>query len=230
VSGSTVLPESEQSHYPPAAVSIEQMPPTARYVGSWPGHPSRKIINVADPETRHAFQARIRELWEATRVPIRYVDNIPPHPKMLAVQPWAASCKHMEELRRLAESLGSRVMFNIPMLVGDLSDEEARQLIEAVGQGGISLEMPWHARVRQSKEATERTARRYRQLLDSGMAILMIPVKTPEDELTNWVRSWRKPTDHIYLSGPFWKAPDLGIYTLQQTENQLLPAVYPRGL
>jgi hypothetical protein len=216
VSGSTVIPETEQNHYPPANVSIEQMPPNSKYAGSWPGHTTRRIVDIADADTRHALQAGIRQLWENVPAPLRFVDNVPAHRKVSSsTPPWEATCKHIEELRKIAESLGSRVVLNIPMHVGELSDQEARQLMEAVGQNGIALEMPWSEGIRKSNEATKRAANRYRQFLDSGMAIILIAVKTPEGQLTAWVGSWRKPTDHIYIASPFFKQPDMSLYMLQ---------------
>jgi hypothetical protein len=215
VSGTTVIPKSEQNHYPPANVSIEQMPPDAQYVGSWPGHATRRIVNLADPATRQPLEAGIQELWKRFPSPIIFVDNMPALPGATGGQPWEATCKHMEELGKIAEAQGSRVMFNMPIHVGELSDQQTQKLIQAVDHNGISLEMPWHANIRKSKDATERAQKRYRQLLDSGMAIVMIPVKTPEDQLAAWVRTWRKPTDHLYLAGPFYKQPDMSVYTFQ---------------
>lgn len=216
ISGTTVVPESEQKHYPQAAVSIEQMPANARYAGSWPGWPTRKIIDVTDADTRHALQANIKQLWENTPAPVRYIDNIPAHPKVARAAPWEASCQHMQELREMAESMGSRVMFNIPLHVGEMSDRETEQFIRAVGQNGISLEMPWHPTIRQSREATLRAEKRYRQLLDSGMAIVLIPGKSaPEDQLLPWVRTWKKPTDRLYISVPFFRPPDPSVAMVQ---------------
>lgn len=215
ISGTSVLPQSEQNHYPIGAVSIEQMPATAHYMGSWPGHPTRRMVDISDDDTRHALEAQIRKFWESVPAPIRFVDNIPPHPKVLKTQPWDVSCKYMQELRGIGESLGSRVLFNIAMHVSDLSDREAQQLIQAVGQGGILLEMPWSANIRKNPDATARAQKRYRQLLDSGMAIVMIPVKTPEDDLANWIRSWRKPKDNLYVSTVFTKAPPAAVYAVQ---------------
>jgi len=214
ISGSTVLPQSEEDHYPPRAVAIEQMPPTAHYAGSWPGRPSRKYVDLTDADTRHAFQAAIRQIWEATPAPVRFVDNIPPTPK-LGGGPWDVTCTHMHELGEIAASQGSRAIFNMAVHVGELTDREAQQLMDAVGHNGISLEMPWHANIRRSKEATKNAEKRYRQLLDSGMAIEMIPVKTPEDELKAWVTTWRKPTDHLYIAGLFYKPPDPSIHMFQ---------------
>jgi hypothetical protein len=48
------------------------------------------------------------------------------------------------------------------------------------------------------------------------MAIVMIPVKIDEGALAAWVRTWKKPADHLYISGVFWKQPDLAVYKLQR--------------
>jgi hypothetical protein len=215
VSGTTVGPQADQTVYPPASVSLEQMPATARYVGSWPGQPNRKIIDVTDTDTRHAFQAGMRQMWESMPAPVRFVDNAAVHRSAGRGQPWGAYCKNMEEIRKIGEFLGSRVIFNISAHIGTLSDEETEQLMQAVRDGGVALEMPWAPAIRQSKEATERAKARYRQLLDSGMGIVMIPVDAPEDALADWVHTWRKPTDHLYISGTFWKPPNMKIHRVQ---------------
>jgi len=215
VSGTTIGPEADQTVYPPSAVTLERMPDSAHYVGSWPGQPDRRIIDVADAPTRQALQAGIKQLWERVPAPIRFVDNAAAHQSTGGKQPWTAYCKNMEEIRKMAESLGSRVIFNISMHTGVLSDEETRQLIQAVGRdNGIALEMPWAPAIRRSKEATAIAKMRYRELLDNGLVVIMIPFETPAEQLAAWVRTWRKSTDHIYLSGIFWKPPET-VYTLQ---------------
>ncbi|MGC1684420.1 MAG: hypothetical protein WA734_02260, partial [Candidatus Acidiferrales bacterium] len=210
ISGRTVGPASDQTVYPPGSVAIEQMPANARYVGSWPGQPDREIIDVRDPDTRHAFQTGIKELWEREPSSIRFVDNAAVQPAVVRGEPWKAYCDNMREIRMLAESQGSRAIFNIAMHVGLLTDEEARQLIEAIGpDNGVALEMPWHPSIQKSPEATAKAVSRYRQLLDSGLVVIMIPVDMQPSVLSDWIRKWKKPTDHLYISGIFWKAPDL---------------------
>lgn len=208
VSGTTVSPQSTRNTYPPNAVSTEQMPADARYAGAWPKNPDRKIINVSDANTRHELQANIAKLWTAVPAPLRFVDNAAFHQSVGGTQPWRDHCQQLKELRELAESQGSRVIFNISMHVGMLSDEETRDLMDAVGDNGIALEMPWSPVIQSSAAATAKAQMRYRQLLDSGMAIVMIPVNTDQDALARWVRTWKKPSDHLYMNGIFWKAPD----------------------
>jgi hypothetical protein len=209
VSGRAASPESKEHRYPIGRVSLERMPPNVQYVGSLPEEQRAKLIDVTDAPSRHAIQDAIRQVWESSPAPVRFVDNLPPHYKG---PPWEATCTHIQELRKLGESMGSRVIFNIPIHVGELSDRETRELIAAVGSGGIALEMPWLPYIRASKQATQLAEKRYRELLDSGMAIVMIPVKTPEDMLTDWVRTWKKPKDHLYLAEPFFKAPGVNVY------------------
>jgi hypothetical protein len=212
VSGTTVGPQAEQNVYPPASVALETMPAGARYVGSWPGQPDRKIIDVTDPDTRHGLQAGIQRLWENVRAPIRFVDNAAVHRSAGRGQPWEAYCENMAEIRKIGEFQGSRVIFNISGHIGTFSDQEMTLLMCAVGSSGIALEMPWAPAIRQSAEATERAKARYRQLLDHGAAVIMIPVNTPEDALTAWVRGWREASDHLYMSGVFWKPPDFKVF------------------
>jgi hypothetical protein len=100
------------------------------------------------------------------------------------------------------------------MHVGLMSDEDSRELIEAIGpQNGIALEMPWHPNIQISPEATAKAVARYRQLLDDGLVVIMIPVDMQPSTLSNWIRTWRKPSDHLYISGIFWKPPDLIDYS-----------------
>ena len=175
--------------------------------------PYRKLIDVTDPETRRAFHAGIRRLWEQSPAPVRFVDNAAVHSSTGVGQPWSSYCANIEEIRKLGESMGSLQIFNISVHVGEMSDEETRLLIKAVGPDGILLEMPWHKNIQNSPAATERARKRYRQLLDSGMGIILAPpgVAPPQD-LVDWVRTWRKPTDHLYLAGAFFKAPDMNLF------------------
>jgi hypothetical protein len=193
-------------------VATEDMPPTAHYVGSWPGHPTVQFIDVSDSETRHAFQSRVRQLWERVPAPVRFVDNAAIHRSAGQGQPWAAYCKNIQELRSIGESRGSKLIFNVTLHIGMLSDSEAELLIQAVKGGGIALEMPWHRNIGRDKAATQDAMRRYRQFLDRGIAVVLIPADTSEDQLASWVRTWRKPQDHLYMSGSFWKAPETNIY------------------
>jgi hypothetical protein len=44
------------------------------------------------------------------------------------------------------------------------------------------------------------------------MGIIMIPQDGDPLELVEWVRTWRKASDHIYFSGAFYKEPDLRLF------------------
>jgi hypothetical protein len=101
------------------------------------------------------------------------------------------------------------------MHVGMMSDQDTQELIDALGRdNGIALEMPWHPSIQRSPEATAKAVRRYRQLLDAGLVVIMIPTPDqPATLLSGWIRTWRKPTDHLYIGGIFWKPPDMAAYS-----------------
>ena len=209
VSGTAVLPEDKETYWPWSAVLIEWMPATAKYDGSWPDMPYRKLIDVTDPDTRHALHDGIKRLWQQSPALVRFIDNAGIHRSAGKAQPWASYCQNIEEIRKLAESMGALAIFNISLNVGEMSDEETAELISAVGSGGILLEAPWAKSIQKNPEATERARKRYRQLLDTGMGIIMAPPGTgPSQELVDWVSTWRKPSDHIYFAGVFYKQPN----------------------
>jgi hypothetical protein len=212
ISGTAVRARAQNTNYPPRNVSTESMPDSTKFAGEWPGHPELQFLDLRDANTRRAFHEQIKGIWQETPAPIRFVDNACIHSSAGKGQPWDAYLKNISEIRELGESLGSRVIFNISMNVNMLSDQEAAQLIEAVGNGnGISLEMPWGRATRASPQASMAAQKRYRQLLDAHIAIVMIPVNTPQDLLVEWVRSWRKATDRLYLAYPFFKQPDMAL-------------------
>jgi hypothetical protein len=216
ISGTTVSPQLTRDTYPANAVSIEQMPHDAHYAGTWPKEPDRKIIDVTDQYTRLALQTNIGKLWITIPAPLRFVDNAAFHHAVGGTQSWQAQCEHLAQLRALAESQGSRVIFNISMHVGMLSDEETRELVDAVRDNGIALEMPWSPIIQSNPSATAKAQARYRQLLDGGMAIILIPVNIDQEALARWIRTWKKPSDHLYLSGIFWKPPENSASTAVQ--------------
>ncbi len=144
ISGTTVVPEARETHWPWATVPLQWMPATSRYSGTWPGVPYRKLIDVTDLETRRAFHEGIRRLWEQSPAPVRFVDNAAVHSSTGVGQPWSNYCANIEQIRKLGESMGSLQIFNISVHVGEMSDEETSLLIKAVGPDGILLEMPWH--------------------------------------------------------------------------------------
>ena len=218
-SGMSVIPEAKESYWPWAVVPIEWMPATSKYSGTWPNMPFRKLIDVSDPATRHGLQMNIKRLWEQSPAPVRFIDNAAIHRSLgpSLAQPWIDYCKNMEEIRKLAESMSSLAIFNLALNVGEMSDEETTELIHAVGSGGILLEMPWAKGIQANPAATERAKKRYRQLLDTGMGIILAPPgQGPSQELVDWVSTWRKPSDHLYFAGVFYKQPDQNLFGSQK--------------
>ncbi|HLY16475.1 MAG TPA: hypothetical protein VKR61_04595 [Bryobacteraceae bacterium] len=207
-SGTTAEPLANVKLWPFDKVPAEWLPKEFKTVGSWPGAPERKIMNVADPQSRHALQEGIRRIWRDSPAPIRFVDNAASHSSTGGTETWQAYCANIREIRMIGESMGSRLVFNVSVHPALLSDDDASQLVEAVGRGnGILLEDPWGAGIRKSADLTKQQQARYRQLLGERIAIVMLPVNMPPDVLMNWVRTWRQPSDHLYLGWAFFKKP-----------------------
>lgn len=209
ISGTTIVPEADENSWPYPTVPTEMLPKGVKLSGKWPGAHARWFINVADPFTRHALQTAIESEWATYPAPLRFVDNAGVHRSAGATQPWDAYCQNIKALRHIAEGQGSHVVFNIATHPGMMSVAETDELMDAVGQEGILLEDPWTLYVRKSPVETERAKKRYRQLLDSGMAIVMLLNKVPADALFDWVGTWRKPKDRLYIGVPFFKKPEV---------------------
>lgn len=212
ISGTTVLPETRETRWPWQTVPSEWMPATARYVGNWPTMPYRKIMDVSDPETMRSFHKGLKRLWEQSPAPVRFVDNAAIHSSAGKGQPWNAYCANILEIRKIGESMGSLQVFNVALHVGMLSNEETQDLITAVGGNGIALEMPWSSAIRKDGSLSRNAEVRYRQLLDAGTGIILLPLDVDAEQLASWVRTWRKPTDHLYIGGSFFKPPDMKVF------------------
>lgn len=213
ISGTTAKPEAEQTRWPYETVPTERLPQSHHITGFWPKDPHRRIIDVTDAPTRIALQAGIKREWQAHPAPLRFVDNVAAHKSAAGngVAPWDVQCEYIRGLREIGEDLGSRMVFNMALHVGFLTDREAALLIQAVGQNGIALEDPWTPHVRRTPVETKNAVARYRQLLEAGMVIVMLPLNVPEDELERWVHSWNKPAYHLYFGGVFFKKPTHGV-------------------
>ena len=227
-SGTTVRPAEELKSLPYETVPIEWMPTTFASIGAWPGQPRRKIIDVTDVPTRRALQNGIRRLWERYPAPMRFVDNAGAHSSVGGKQNWQATCANIYEIRRLGESLGCHLVFNVAVHVGSLSDDEAGQLIRAVGENGILVEVPWAPGVRASQALTAKAEARYRQLLDSGMTVIILFFEVPSDALLDWVATGRRPADHLYVGWPFWKKPWDGKKPWEGTNREFPSAPTPQ--
>ena len=207
-SGTTVEPLAAIKLWPFDMAPVEWMPHDFAQAGCWPNEPARRIIDVTNARTRHALQDGIRRIWKGSPAPIRFVDNAASHSSTGGTQPWAAYCANIAEIRQLGESLGCRLVFNISVHLALLSDPEAPQLVRAVGKdNGILLEVPWGEATRKGAELTRKAKARYRELLDAGLVIVVLPVTSPVDTLMNWLETWRKPDDRLYLGWPFFEKP-----------------------
>jgi hypothetical protein len=221
ISGSNVIAIENQRQYPYQAVQRGQMPPTAKYCGTWPGQSWRSFICVTDAATRKVFHDQIRMQWESIPAPLHLVDNAASYEGgPLGVQPWADQCANMKEINAVAQSLGQKVVFNVAWVPHQISAMDMATLVDALKGAGISSEQPFETYVSSNSTLARRAIREYRQLLDAGIAVVMIAVARPgqatAEQLASWVSTWRRAGDSLYLSQAFWKKPDPKAYWLPQ--------------
>ncbi|HVY67794.1 MAG TPA: fibronectin type III domain-containing protein [Patescibacteria group bacterium] len=212
ISGTTVQQVGEDPNWPYARVPLEWMPGDAAYIGTWPGDPGREVVDVTSTATVQALQTNIKTLWAQHPSSLYMVDNAASNSVQGGTQPWAAQCANIQQLRQIANSQGSAVVFNVAAPPGLVSPSDYAQLMAAVGEGNaIMLEDPWDNAVRASSTLTQLAANTYRQLSDYGISVVMIPGingQADGETLSQWVQSWRQPADAMYISGAFYLAPD----------------------
>jgi hypothetical protein len=219
ISGTNVMPKAYESQYPYSIVPKENMPTGAQYCGVWPGQTWRQFVCNSDTATMDAFHANITDQWRQFPAPIHFVDNAASQEGGHGGQSWSSQCENMKAINQIAKSLGSRAIFNISMVPGELSDADMSLLMNALQGAGVAIEQPWQVQVRSNPTLTANAVRQYRQLLDSGIAVVMIETngagQATLEQLKSWVLTWRKPGDALYLSQAFWQDPDPAVYFLK---------------
>ena len=209
ISGTVVEPQVYESSWPYPRVTQESMPLDAVYSGSYPGYPYEEIIDVTDANTVQALQAGIKNSWAEHPASLYMIDNAAANSIQGGTQPWQAQMNNLMGIREMANAMGSAVVFNISTLVGLMSDSDTNALIQAVGEGNaIMLEDPWDSSIQSDPTKTQAAVNAYRQILDSGIAVVMLPVSTSGQTLSSWIQTWRKPTDNLYIASAFYHPPD----------------------
>jgi hypothetical protein len=213
VSGTTLVPQAEENYWPYPTVPLEWMPADAVYSDTWPGDPDRKIINVTNTSTVQALQTGIKTLWEEHPAPIYFVDNAAANSVQGGAQPWQAQCDNIMGIRKMAEAMGAVVIFNVATLPGLMSASDTDELIQAIGNdNAIMLEDPWDPYIRARSNLTQAAVNTYRQILDSGIAVIMLPLNVDGELLAQWINTWRKSADNLYIGWAFFTAPDPTVY------------------
>jgi hypothetical protein len=222
ISGTNVEPQANQDRYPYSMVRKEDMPSTAKYIGTFGSQTWRQLIDPADSVTTTAFHNQIRAQWVLqTGIQWHFIDNAGSLQGGTGYGSWTNQTNNMRAINTLAQSMGARAVFNISMVVGAITPSDLSLLISAIPGGGICLESPWPSSMSTNAIATANAKAQYRQLLDSNIAVIMIgastttPTQATSLALRTWVATWRKPTDHLYMAKTFFIAPDPAVYDWQ---------------
>jgi len=211
VSGTTAIPDLQLTVFPPNAVSIEDMSIKTKYLGNWLRDTRQQVVDLRDLESLKNLEYGIAALWRQQPGQVRFIDNAAIHPQVYRMLPWLSYCINMALLRTYNESKGVVSIFNVFVRPWELTEEETNQLIAAVAgndQNALSFPIPWMRQLKDDKARTAWAIYRYRQLLDHGIVIILIPSADADSyELTGWLATWRRPFDRVYIAAPYSEPP-----------------------
>jgi len=228
ISSTNIVAAADLWQYPPNAVTKEDFAaggPAPPSIGTWPGQPWRTILDVTDEATARRQAQLIGASMEGFRLAL--LDNCPPHRSTFSgAQDWTKVCRFLRLVADALEQRGTRGFFNLAVHVGTLTPDERAALIAGVRNHAIVLEVPFHENVRASPTETAKATAAYRAILDAGIPVVMLtprrkvpgPSGTQIDEtdaalhlrvrqLHEWVQSWRRPTDRVYVVWSFLQPP-----------------------
>lgn len=206
MSANTVLPRALIEFHPANIIAVEDMPADAAYAGSWPGTPERRMIDVTHVPTSAALARLIGDHFAGHRV--GFVDNALRHPGVArGAPPWTAQCAHVRRIREEADRRGTVLFFNIAGHPGQWTAAETDELVAALGRRhGITLETPLHPAFN-TDAGRAAAAATYRRLLDADIGVLMLPLGVDAEQLWAWVKSWRRPTDPVWIQWNWLEPP-----------------------
>ena len=209
VSGRSVQTIADEPWWPYHRVPREWMPSSSVYTGNLLGDPTEFIIDVTNTSTVQSLQAGIKTLWSMHPSTLYMLDNAAENSSQGATTSWPFQCANIAGIREMANASGSATVFNIATAPGLMSASDTDMLVQAIGKGNaLMLENPWDDTVQASSTLTQVAINTYQKLLDGGIAVFMLPVSVDAETLAQWVRTWRKPADNIYISEAFYHEPD----------------------
>lgn len=172
-------------------------------LGLWPGEPWRTILDIRDPPTARRMVQLLGERFAGW--PVAFIDNGPD------LNYWIngdAKCRFIRMLADEGTRRGCRLWMNVYVCIGTITRDDPtgknlRTFIDSVKGHALVTEVPWHKNMKAGAADTARAIVEYRAILDAGIPILMIETVEPVDVLAAWVKTWRKPTDPLWIAWQF---------------------------
>src|SRR6185437_2605818 len=110
---------------------------------------------------------------------------------------------NLAAINSIANSQGARAVFNISMQPGLIAPSDLTLLISSIPGAGVALEQPWDTNVQTNPTDTALAVTQYRQMLDAGLAVVMVQISggssATNAQLKTWTATWRHAGDPLYL-------------------------------
>jgi hypothetical protein len=227
-----------QANHPNTLIGTYHSSRDAQYAGSFTTYPRRAVpregltnsqILMTEPSMPEAYVVDYRQTAArkylvknvvqdvvTTGSKLAYLDNVSHNETGFAI-PWSTTMSVVADVASQLHTLGKRAMINAAWVPGVTSDTSVTQLINS-GVDGVSLEMGFHASVRDDVTRINKAMAQYRRMLDAGLTVIFIglgsatglPDTIENIEAEQRVQAafgmmFRKPGDRLFTNEIFWR-------------------------
>jgi RTX calcium-binding nonapeptide repeat (4 copies) len=206
-SGLHASTKDSEDRYPRRALPAEWFLPSERLLLDGDSY----IVDHRIPAARQKLIRGIVYDVVATGQPLVFLDNFV-HPSTGLPFSWAETTSFLRELVGELHFRGVRVIVNVAWNIGRATDADLAQFL-ATGVDGVALEMPFNANVRNDPVLVARSLVVYRQLLNAGRTVVLVPIEYTTLEgmernsqfLAAYAMMFRQPDDSVFVAHPFWR-------------------------
>jgi hypothetical protein len=201
--------------YPRRAVPREGLT-NSQILMTEPSMPEAYVVDYRQTAARKYLVRNVVNDVVATGSKLAYLDNVSHDETGFAI-PWSTTMSVVTDMTSQLHSLGKRVIINAAWVPGVTSDTSVTQLI-ASGVDGVSLEMGFHASVRNDITRINKAMAQYRRMLDAGLTVVFVGLGSATgqpDTIENieaeqrveaaYGMMFRKPGDRLFTNEIFWR-------------------------
>jgi hypothetical protein len=203
------------TNYPRRAVPREGLN-ASQILMKEPGNPDADIVNYSNTSARKYLVKNVVQDVTNTGRPLAYLDNVSHNENGFPIA-WSTTTAVIKEMATNLHAANKRVIVNAAWTPGVTSTTSVDQLINS-GIDGVSLEMGFHANVRNNVGRIQTAMAQYRRMLDTGMTVIFIAVGNATGDAATIENTeieqrlqaafgmmFRKPGDRLFTNQIFWR-------------------------
>jgi hypothetical protein len=181
-----------------------------------PGNPDADIVNYTQAAARNYLVKNVVQDVTTTGRPLAFLDNVSHNENGFPIA-WSTTTSVIKDMATKLHAVNKRVIVNAAWTPGITSTTSVDQLIGS-GVDGVSLEMGFHANVRNSVARIQTAMSQYRRMLDTGMTVIFIAVGNATGDAATIENTeveqrlqaafgmmFRKPGDRLFVNQIFWR-------------------------